>query len=524
LRGLNAGAAAYLPVAEAEYISGRLERALGLYRFAAEHADDEEVLTSALMGEGVVLARLGRYDQAAEAFRRAQASASPAQRRLAEASLGGVLVRAGKYEEGARVLRHALALTREAGDVAVEAQAQQNLGIALHHMGLLNEAIVAYRASLALKQEAPPFRKANSLLSLGEALRLTGRWEDAHQTLREAREIAYASGEYRALGYTYMNLGDLYLDAGWLEEAEDSYIKALEALEPSQDRYGTGLVQQGLGQIHALGGRPRQAWWRYERALENLKEGASLAELASVWINQAELLTGEEALALLRNAEAAAREVGARRVALQARLEALARTLPEVSRGEVEEAAAEVLQLEAVPLVLEPTYAPIWTSGRDSGEAGALVFEHLVHGWGTVRFYSLGQDRVVRTRQVEFFTRKEPWVLYALWLYGPQSAGELAARVFPEAKNPRKRVQIAVHHVREALGEDWIRFSGGLYRAAPLPGSWWDAAVLQNIRRAADKLPEWARGAPEEAARSLEKGAFLSGSPLSNAPGNNLYF
>jgi len=523
LREMEVDPAVYLPVAEAEYLSGNLERALGLYRFAADRLADHEKRTEALLGVGTVLVRLGKYDQAEEAFRAAQANATPSQHRRAAASLGGALIRAGKYEAAARVLRQASSTTQEAGEAAVEARAQHNLGIALHHMGLVNEAISAYRASLALRREAPSLERANTLLSLGEALRLVGRWEEAHQVLRQAREVAEASGEYRALGYTRINLGDLYVDAGWLEEAEVSYQGALEILEPSQDRYGVGLVQLGLGRMYVRAGRPREASWRYERALENLKEGGSSAELASVWINQAGLLDTERALELLARAEAAAREVGARRVALRARLETLVRRLPQVDPGEVEEAAAASLRLEALPFLLEPRFAPIWLSGWKSGESGALVFERLIHGWGTVRFYTLGQERVVRKRPVEFFTRKEPWVLYALWLYGPQDADELAARVFPDAKNPRKRVQIAVHHVREALGDDWIRFSGGLYQATPLPGSWWDAAVLNSVEQSRSILPEWAGGAAEEAENVLRRGRLLPGSPFDTASSSNLY-
>jgi len=523
LKDMDVDPAVYLPVAEAEYLSGRLERALGLYRYAVERVKDDEGLTEALLGVGTVLVRLGRYEQAEEAFSRAQAHATEQQRRRAEASLGGALIREGKYEEAARVLRRARIVTQEAGQAKVEARAQHNLGIAYHHMGLINEAIAAYRASLALRRDAPSLERANTMLSLGEALRLVGRWEEAHRVLRRANEVAEASGEYRALGYTLNNLGDLYVEANWLEEAEGSYQGALEILEPSQDRYGVGLVQLGLGRMYVRAGRPREAFWRYERALENLEEGGSSAELASVWINQAELLEGYEAVALLERAEAAAREVGARRVALRARLDKLARRLPDIDLADVEKAAAETLKLEALPFLLEPRYAPIWLSGQKSGDAGALVFERLVHGWGTVRFYTLGQDRVMRERVVEFFTRKEPWVLYALWLFGPQGADELAERVFPDAKNPRKRVQIAVHHVREALGEDWIRFSGGVYRAEPLPGSWWDAAVLNSIEESADRLPSWAAGAVEAARKVLKRGDLLPGSPFGKG-GRSLYF
>ena len=518
LEGAEPGPHAFLAVAEAEYLSGRLERALGLYRRAAELAQKGEAYNEALLGVGTVLVRMGSYREAAEAFREAAKGATPAQRFRADASLGGALIRDGRYEEAATVLKAAGSVTQEAGETAALARARHNLGIAYHHMGRIQEAIAAYQASLALRREAAPLERANTMLSLGEALRLAGRWEEAHRVLSEAREVAASSGEYRALGYSQINLGDLYSDAGWLEEAGVAYQGALDELEPSQDSYGVGLVQLGLGRVYAQSGRPREAWWRLERAEENLREGGSAAELAAVWLAKARLRP-EGAAELLERARRAAAGVGARRLALVARLEEMALEPASLRADQVEEAAAELLALDALPLLLDERYAPVWFAAGATGEAGGLVFERLVHGWGTVRFYTLGQERVLRRREVEFFTRKEPWVLYALWLFGPQEADELAERVFPDAKNPRKRVQIAVHHVREALGEDWIRHFGGRYHAAPLPGTWWDAAVLASARRAQPVLPDWAAGAAAEAERSLERGELLPEAPFSTKGG-----
>jgi hypothetical protein len=120
----------------------------------------------------------------------------------------------------------------------------------------------------------------------------------------------------------------------------------------------------------------------------------------------------------------------------------------------------------------------------------------------------------VRDGPVAFFTRKEPWVLFALWLGGPASAEALAERLFAGAKNPRKRVQVAVHHVREALGEAWIRWEGELYRAAPLPGTWWDAGLLERLVAAGDRVPAWGRDAWHEALRVLHRGPLLPGAPF----------
>ena len=514
LQAVEARPEVCLYVAEAEYLGGRLRRSLDLYEHAITARADRAKRAEALLGLGTVKVRLGRYVEAVEAFREAHALAEGEQCRRVEASLGGALIRIGRFDEAAAVLERARSETQGAGDAQVEARAQHNLGIALHHMGRIPEAVAAYRASLELRPVSDPQARANTLLSLGEALRLAGRWERARASLEEAERLARAAGDYRSLGYTRINLGDLYAEAGWWPEAEAAYRHAGELLEPSGDRYGAGLVELGLGRVYTGLDRPREAAWRFERALAHLEAGGNPSERAAVWIELARLRPGAEARDLLERARAAAEEVGARRVALAARVGELVLRAPALEPEEVEAAAAALVALEALPLLLDPRAVPLWIAAGAAGAAGALVFERLTRGWGPVQVRSLGEATFLRDGPVNFFTRKEPWVLFALWLGGPQTAGELAARLFPDASNPRKRVQLAVHHVREALGPDWVRTQGERYRAEPLPGTWWDAAVLRALLAARRGVPDWAHGAFAEALEALDRGPLLPGSPF----------
>jgi len=132
------------------------------------------------------------------------------------------------------------------------------------------------------------------------------------------------------------------------------------------------------------------------------------------------------------------------------------------------------------------------------------VLEQLAEGAGPARVYSFGRLEVVRDEPVRLPTQKELWVLLFLWL----RPGEDPSPLFAEAKNPKKRVQIAVHHLRNALGEDWVRSREGRYRARPLPGVWWDAAFLEAARRHADLAPV------RELARALYRGPFAPDAPF----------
>ena len=123
---------------------------------------------------------------------------------------------------------------------------------------------------------------------------------------------------------------------------------------------------------------------------------------------------------------------------------------------------------------------------------------------GSARVYSFGRLAVYKKGEVRLPTQKELWVLLFLWLRPEEDP----SRLFPEAKNQRKRLQIAVHHLRSALGEDWVRSRGGRYLAAPLPGVWWDAALFEAACRHLDLAPV------RELARALYRGPFAPGAPF----------
>lgn len=136
----------------------------------------------------------------------------------------------------------------------MEALALHNLAIARHHLGELAEAVRLYREVLPLK--TAPLSRAYTLLSLGEALSYLGRFLEAKRTLFRAREEAWASGDYRAMGYTLLNLADLYREAG-LPEAEGLYREAEAHLEKAHDPYALGLVHLGLARLGAKGSLER---------------------------------------------------------------------------------------------------------------------------------------------------------------------------------------------------------------------------------------------------------------------------
>jgi len=481
-------------VAQAERSRGHLDAALALARWAAR---DPEVYALAKDIEGSVLIHLGRYREAAEAFKAGLPHADDALQARMLTGLGAALIRDGRYREAAEVLKRAVEAC-PAADVYVRARAEQNLGIALHHLGYLEQAVAAYREALRLKEDQGPLTQANTLLSMGEALRLLGRFEEAHRVLKEALEKAEASGEYRAISYSALNLGDLYTDAGWLEDAEAAYRRAERALRAAEDRYGLGLLHLGRGRLYRK--RKARALARAElsRAEAIFKEGGSPAELAEVYLERA-LLGGTGRTRWLQRAWAEAEAVGGRRLLARVRAEAVLAGIGDA--GDAAYAARYALE-EDLPLLLSPRYLPVWAR---AGEAGRAVLERLAFGTGVARVYTLGRLAVFREEdEVRLPTAKELWVLLFLWLRPEDDPQTL----FSGAKNPAKRLQVAVHHLRTQLGEDWVRSSGGRYRAAPLPGVWWDAGLLEAALAYAALAPI------RELVAALYRGPLAPGAPF----------
>ncbi len=484
-----------LQAARAERSRGRLESALALARSAI---GEPGLRAEARDVEGSVLIHLGRYREAADAFREGLAHADDELRPRMLAGLGAALIRDGRFSEAVRVLERVVGGERPL-DAPVLARAEHNLGIALHHLGHLERAVAAYQEALGLKADQGPLTQANTLLSMGEALRLLGRFEDAHRTLKSALEKAEEAREYRAIGYSALNLGDLYTDAGWFEAAAAAYRRAEEVLRLARDPYGLGLLFLGRGRLYRRRGARAAARHELNQAEAVLKEGGSPAELAEVYLERA-LLGGPGRRRWLKAAEAAARATESQRI--------LARVWAErVLVGELgEEAAARAaaFALEEDPLLaLEGRYLPVWAAGGDPGQA---LLERLALGFGRTQVYSFGETRIVREGEtLRFPTSKEVWVLLHFWL----RPGEDPAALFAGAKNPAKRLQIAVHHLRSRLGEDWVQTDAGGYRARPLPGVWWDAALFEAARPHAHLAPIRAF------LRTLYRGPLAPGAPFS---------
>jgi predicted O-linked N-acetylglucosamine transferase (SPINDLY family) len=152
---------------------------------------------------------------------------------------------------------------RGAIQVRKDADFYANLGIVLAGAQKVDEAIAAYRASLAINPDS-----AKVCSNLGNLLKGQGQRDEAEALYRQA--VRLMPGYAHALA----NLGALLLERQSYAEAEQVLRKCLEA---APDFLGAARM---LGFVLAQTGRAAEAMWVWERLSESLRLRADWSYLA----------------------------------------------------------------------------------------------------------------------------------------------------------------------------------------------------------------------------------------------------
>lgn len=212
----------------------------------------------ALHRQGIEAFQSGRTDAAVDLIRQAVAI-HPA---YAEAhyNLGVILSATGKLEDAVAAYRASMA-------AQPTGKACSNLANALRELGRWDEALAAYTQAVAL---APSSAEARS--NLGNALKDVGRSEDALAAYRRAVEL---QPEY---AYGHSNLGTELMELDRLDEAIAAFRRAVELLPDfAEGHYNLGNALMGNGDIEgakaalrraiALNPDHAEAHWNYAHAL-----------------------------------------------------------------------------------------------------------------------------------------------------------------------------------------------------------------------------------------------------------------
>jgi tetratricopeptide (TPR) repeat protein len=175
-----------------------------------------------------------------------------------------------------------------AGNQVGEAIAWNNLGNALRQTGRVEEAGEAHiRARDLFQAVGDRHREAIAWTSLGGTLQLTGRTEEAMDAHTQARDLFQTVGDRHREAITWTSLGSALQQTGRTEEAINAHTRACDLHQTAGNRRGEASAWNNLGATLRGLGRVEEAVEAYEKALEGYWEfedwyetGRTLSNLA----------------------------------------------------------------------------------------------------------------------------------------------------------------------------------------------------------------------------------------------------
>jgi DNA-binding SARP family transcriptional activator len=230
--------------------------------------------------------RLGNWADCIAAQQIAVHSARSAGARQGEASvlsqLGFALARL-RDAEAFVYLEQALAIRRALGDEMGEVQTAMALADAYNRIEGPAAALEPTKGCLELLQKLDNASFLGiGLLNLGEIYLDLGRLDEAADCFEQARDVWKGIGGY-GHGHAHHNLGRIYTDLGRPDDAIVELKEAVRLHRAAGDLVGQGVALKYLGQAHRECGQvaeARQSWTAARAIFDQLGERAEADEVA----------------------------------------------------------------------------------------------------------------------------------------------------------------------------------------------------------------------------------------------------
>jgi DNA-binding SARP family transcriptional activator len=189
-----------------------------------------------------------------------------------------------EMETAVGYLEQALAIRREIGDLAGEAQTVNNLLDTYLRWKRFAEVVEAREEVLLKQRQAgyPPYGVAIALNNVGEAYLGLGNVDDAISCLGEARKIFRDLSDARGEAITMMNLGAAYLELKQPDQGLDYLRQAVAIHHAGRDRRGEATALNRLGDAYTSNGYPTKAHESLTRAraiFEDLGDEAQATDI-----------------------------------------------------------------------------------------------------------------------------------------------------------------------------------------------------------------------------------------------------
>ncbi|MCC7165060.1 MAG: tetratricopeptide repeat protein [Anaerolineae bacterium] len=197
-----------------------------------------------------------------------------------------------RFAAAEQAYRDALALYQEADERVLQAQMQNQIGIALEKQARDDDALTHFRAALkGFEQMDIPQAQVSVLANIGAARCGNQEWNQAEASYRQALAVNAPLNDPARTAELYSSLGMVREAQGDWESAFDHYRQAVaiyQSLELNDAR-----VQAELDMLRARRGAHEQAEQEHLRRLEQARTTGSLAEAGEI-LNTLGLLAAED--------------------------------------------------------------------------------------------------------------------------------------------------------------------------------------------------------------------------------------
>ena len=185
--------------------------------------------------------------------------------------LGTYFWEEGMFDQALKYYTKALEIRTGLDDRIGMSKSINNLGLVQRKIGNYDKALESFRRSLDLKENADATGRCNTLVNLAVTLLEMKNYEQALQTLEQARRVGVEAGYVQGQAFALRSMGDVQLERNFLPEALVHYAQAMQLYE--QAGYSKGLAFSLYG-----AGRTYEGLGNNQAAMEHLLRALRLAE------------------------------------------------------------------------------------------------------------------------------------------------------------------------------------------------------------------------------------------------------
>jgi class 3 adenylate cyclase/tetratricopeptide (TPR) repeat protein len=177
----------------------------------------------------------------------------------------------GKYQEAERWCLKAIEYATQVGAKQALAHAYDTLNYVYMDRGRIEEAIFGPLALALHEERGDLFLQAEVLNNMGVDAYDQGRWTEAVELYERSRQLRAKIGDADGVAMTIGNIAEILSDRGLLDEAEEMFRQAVRVYRSSDAKYNLAIAIGNLGRVAARSGR-------FEEGLRQLRQSLAMFE------------------------------------------------------------------------------------------------------------------------------------------------------------------------------------------------------------------------------------------------------